>query len=107
MIKIIKEFFSNAWNYIWSKTTVDEKVMDKLHEILDRTEIDDKIVQEYKDAVESGLIDKIKCYVKCYGGYALAVGAGCLFGVSFWWGLGFLVAAGIWAYMTRKATCKI
>jgi hypothetical protein len=98
---------SRVVDKLLEKTTIDEKVMDKLHEILDKTEIDDKIVQEYKDAVESGLIDKIKCYVKCYGGYALAVGAGCLFGVSFWWGLGFLVAAGIWAYMTRKATCKI
>jgi hypothetical protein len=27
MIQIIKEFFSNVWNYIWSKTTVDEKAV--------------------------------------------------------------------------------
>lgn len=33
MIKIIKEFFSNAWNYIWSKTTVDEKAVATVKEI--------------------------------------------------------------------------
>ena len=33
MIKIIKEFFSNAWNYMWSKTTVDEKAVATVKEI--------------------------------------------------------------------------
>lgn len=33
MIQIIKEFFSNAWNYIWSKTTVDEKAVATVKEI--------------------------------------------------------------------------
>jgi len=86
------------------KTQVDEKVLAKINELLDKTEVDDKIVDavaDVKEAItdvkESGLIDKIKCYVKCYGGYILAVGAGCLFGVNFWWGLGLLAATGLWA----------
>ena len=62
-----------------------------------------KLADILNEASESGLIDTIKCYTKCYGGYVLAVGAGCLFGVNFWWGLGFLVAAGAWAY---KVNCK-
>tara|TARA_Y100000004_G_scaffold159167_1_gene185889 strand:+ start:93 stop:323 length:231 start_codon:yes stop_codon:yes gene_type:complete len=33
MIQIIKEFFSNIWNYIWSKTTVDEKAVATVKEI--------------------------------------------------------------------------
>ena len=94
------------------KTEVDEKVLAKVKALLDKTEVDDKIVdavndakEAYAEAKESGLIDKIKCYIKCYGGYALAVGAGCLFGVNLWWGLGFLVAAGLWA---KKVTaCPI
>ena len=94
-------------NKLLAKTTIDEKVKAKLDALLDKTEIDDKIVDAWDKAEASGLIDKIKCYIKCYGGYLLAVGAGCLFGVNGWWGLIFLVAAGIWAYKTRKATCKI
>ena len=46
--------------------------------------------------------DKILCYVKCYGGYVLAVGAGCTFGVNLWAGLGLLVVAAVWAYETKK-----
>ena len=94
-------------NKLLAKTTIDEKVKAKLDALLDKTEIDDIIVDACDKAEASGLIDKIKCYIKCYGGYLLAVGAGCLFGVNGWWGLIFLVAAGIWAYKTRKATCKI
>ena len=98
---------SQVVDKLLAKTTIDEKVMDKLHDILDRTEIDDKIVEEYNEALESGLIDKIKCYIKCYGGYALAVGAGCLFGINLIWGLIFLVASGVWAWKTRKQKCKV
>lgn len=95
------------------KTQVDEKVLAKVQELLDKTEVDDKVVgavkdakAAYADAKESGLIDKIKCYVKCYGGYVLAVGAGCLFGVNFWWGLGFLAAAGLWANKVTACPLK-
>ena len=79
------------------KTEVDEKLLGKIKEALEKTDVDDKILNAYTDAKESGLLDKIKCYVKCYGGYVLAAGAGCLFGVNAWWGLGFLVASGVWA----------
>ena len=86
------------------KTEVDEKLLGKIKEALEKTDVDDKILDAYTDAKESGLLDKIKCYIKCYGGYVLAVGAGCLFGVNGWWGLGFLVAAGILA--NKVAACK-
>jgi len=88
------------------KTEVDEKLLDKIKEVLEKTDVDDKILNAYADAKESGLLDKIKCYVKCYGGYVLAVGAGCLFGVNFWWGLGFLAAAGIWANKVTACPLK-
>ena len=86
------------------KTEVDEKLLGKIKEALEKTDVDDKILDAYADAKESGLLDKIKCYVKCYGGYVLAVGAGCLFGVNGWWVLGFLVASGVWA--NKITACK-
>ena len=54
-------------------------------------------------------MEKIKCYLCCYGGYVLAVGAGCIFGTSLLWGTILLTAAGYWAYKQRccakKGTC--
>ena len=81
-----------------------KKLKKEIKKVLDKTDIDDKLVDAYQEAKASGLLDKIKCYIKCYGGYVLAVGAGCLFGVNFWWGLGFLVAAGVWA--NKITACK-
>ena len=56
------------------------------------------------------LYNKILCYIKCYGGYALAIGAGCSFGANIWWGLGLLVGTGAWAYWAThcnsSAKCK-
>ena len=69
--------------------------------ILDKTNIDEKIIAEYQE--NATLYNKIACYTKCYGGYLLAVGAGCSFGANIWWGLGLLVASAGWAYW---ATCK-
>ena len=86
------------------KTEVDEKLLGKIKEALEKTDVDDKILDAYADSKESGLLDKIKCYVKCYGGYVLAVGAGCLLGVNGWWALGFLAASGVWAY--KVTACK-
>ena len=86
------------------KTEVDEKLLGKIKEALEKTDVDDKILDAYADAKESGLLDKIKCYIKCYGGYVLALGAGCLFEVNGWWSLGFLTASGVWAY--KVADCK-
>jgi len=71
--------------------------------ILDKTDLDEKIVAKYNE--NPSLYNKIWHYTKCYGGYVLAIGAGCLFGVSFKWGLGFLITAGIWAYKV-KCSCN-
>ena len=77
-----------------------------IKKILDKTDLDEKLVAKYNE--NPGLYNKILCYIKCYGGYVLAVGAGCLFGVSFKWGFGFLIAAGVWAYkFTCSKNCKI
>ena len=83
-----------------------KKLKKEIKKVLDKTNIDDKLVDAYQEAKASGLLDKIKCYVKCYGGYVLAVGAGCLFGVNFWWGLGFLAAAGVWAHKITACPLK-
>lgn len=83
-----------------------KKLKKEIKKVLDKTDIDDKLVDAYQEAKASGLLDKIKCYVKCYGGYVLAVGAGCLFGVNFWWGLGFLAAAGVWAHKVTACPLK-
>ena len=88
------------------KTEVDEKLLGKIKDALEKTDVDDKILEVYADTKASGLLDKIKCYIKCYGGYVLAVGAGCLFGVNFWWGLGFLAAAGVWAHKVMACPIK-
>ena len=50
MIKIIKEFFSNAWNYIWSKTTVDEKAVSTVKEIKKRYKL---TTQELADVAKA------------------------------------------------------
>ena len=70
-------------------------VKTEIKKLLDKTDL-----QEVKS---SGLLDKIKCYIKCYGGYLLAVGAGCYFGKNLWIGLALLVVAGIWGY---KVNCN-
>ena len=68
------------------------KVKTAVKKILDKTE-------------KKSLYDTIFCHVKCYGGYVLAVGAGCMFGVNIWWGLGLTVAAGLWGWKVNCA-CK-
>ena len=83
-----------------------KRLKKEIKKVLDKTDIDDKLVDAYQEAKASGLLDKIKCYIKCYGGYVLAVGAGCLFGVNFWWGLGFLAAAGVWANKVTACPLK-
>ena len=76
-----------------------EKIIDDL---LDKTDLDEKIIAKYNE--NPALYNKILCYVKCYGGYVLAVGAGCTFGVSLLWGAILLTGSAIWAYNVRK--CK-
>ena len=76
--------------------------------VLDKTTIDEKIIANIDE--NRNLYNKILCYTKCYGGYLLAVGAGCTFGANIWWGLGLLAAAGGWAYWAthcnNSAKCK-
>ena len=64
-----------------------------------------KVIKKVKSNIDENrsLYNKILCYIKCYGGYLLAVGAGCTFGVNLWAGLGLIIATARWAYWT---TCK-
>ena len=71
--------------------------------VLDKTELDEKVIAHVNE--NRGLYNNILCYAKCYGGYLLAVGAGCTFGANIWWGLGLLVASSIWAYKVN-CSCK-
>jgi len=87
-----------------AKKKVKQVVKKVVKKVLDSTELDEKIVAEYNKAEASGLIDTIKCYTKCYGGYVLAVGAGCTYGTSFIWGTILLAGAAGWAFKTRE--CK-
>ena len=84
---------------------IAKKVVKK---VLDKTTVDEKIIANINE--NRSLYNKILCYTKCYGGYLLAVGAGCTFGVNFWVGLGLLVGAGAWAYWVThcndNAKCK-
>ena len=78
-----------------------KKIKKVVKKVLDKTNIDEKIMENINE--NRSLYNKILCYTKCYGGYLLAVGAGCSFGVNIWWGLGLLAASAGWAYW---ATCK-
>ena len=83
-----------------------KKVRKAVKKILDKTTVDDKIIANINE--NRSLYNKILCYTKCYGGYLLAVGAGCSFGANIWWGLGLLVASAGWAYWATCGckTCK-
>ena len=50
-------------------------------------------------------MDLSLCYIKCYGGYLLAVGAGCTFGTSLLWGTALLAVAGYWGWKVN-CPCK-
>jgi hypothetical protein len=86
------------------KTTVKKAVKKTakkvVKKVLDSTDLDEKLIAEYTE--NKHVINKVLCYIKCYGGYVLAVGAGCTFGVNGWWGLGILAVTSLWAY---KVTC--
>ena len=81
-----------------------EKIVQK---VLDNTELDEKLIAEYKG--NKSLYDMILCYIKCYGGYVLAIGAGCLFGINTIAGIIFLLAAARWAYwqVCKCNACKV
>ena len=85
------------------KKAVKKTAKKVVKKVLDSTELDEKIVANIEE--NRSLYNLILCYIKCYGGYLLAVGAGCTFGANIWWGLGLLVAAGCWAYW-QVCKCK-
>jgi len=89
-------------------TRVKKAVKKIIKKGLDKTTVDEKIIGHIDE--NRSLYNKILCYTKCYGGYLLAVGAGCSFGANIWWGLGLLAAAGGWAYWAthcnNSAKCK-
>ena len=84
------------------------KVKKAVQKILDKTTVDEKVIGHINE--NRSLYNKILCYTKCYGGYLLAVGAGCAFGANFWIGLGLLAATAGWAYWVthcnNNAKCK-
>ena len=82
------------------KKAVKKTAKKVVKKVLDSTELDEKIVAEYKE--HKSTYDMIACYIKCYGGYVMAVGAGCLFGVNTIAATSFLLATVIWGY---KVTC--
>lgn len=46
-------------------------------------------------------------YTKCYGGYVLAIGAGCTLGTSLLWGVILLAGAAYMAYNCCNKCCKV
>ncbi len=85
------------------KAAVKKTAKKVVKKVLDKTDLDEKIVAEYKE--NQSLYDLILCYIKCYGGYVLAVGAGCAFGVNLKLGFGLLGIAAFWAYW-QVCKCK-
>ncbi len=83
-----------------AKKAIKKTAKKVVKKVLDSTTIDEKLVAEYKE--NKSVYDLILCHCKCYGGYLLAVGAGCTFGVSLLWGTILLAAAGLWGW---KVTC--
>jgi len=85
------------------KKTAKKVVKQAVQKVLDSTELDEKIIAGYNE--NKDIIGIVLCYIKCYGGYLLAVGAGCTFGVNLWWALGLLAVAGFWGWKVN-CDCK-
>ena len=71
--------------------------------VLDKTSIDEKVIVHIDE--NRSLYNKILCYIKCYGGYVLAIGTGCSFAVTWKLWLPLLVGTAIWAYLAN-CNCK-
>jgi len=85
------------------KAKAKAKLEKAVKKVLDSTELDEKLVANYNEIKSSYAMTL--CYIKCYGGYVVAVGAGCSFGVSGLVGLGLLIVAGVWGWKVNCA-CK-
>ena len=88
------------------KKAVKKPAKKVVKKVLDSTDLDEKLIAEYKG--NKPTYDLVLCYLKCYGGYVLAVGAGCLFGVNTIAATSFLLAAAIIAYkgVPKSELCK-
>ena len=86
-------------------TRVKKAVKKIIKKGLDKTTVDEKVIEHVNE--NRSLYNKILCYGKCYGGYLVAVGAGCTFGANFWVGLGLLAVSAGWAYWITSANCEI
>lgn len=90
------------------KKAVKKTAKKVVKKVLDSTTIDEKIIANIDE--NRSLYNTILCYCKCYGGYVLAVGAGCTFGASLLWGTILLAGAAGWAYWVThcndNAKCK-
>ena len=85
-------------------TRVKKAVKKIIKKGLDKTTVDEKVIEHVNE--NRSLYNKILCYTKCYGGYLLALGAGCTFGANIWWGLGLLAAAAGWAWWITHCNNK-
>tara|TARA_B100001778_G_scaffold332834_1_gene340001 strand:+ start:1617 stop:1877 length:261 start_codon:yes stop_codon:yes gene_type:complete len=82
------------------------KVKKVVKKVLDKTELDEKLIAEYNE--NKSLIDDILCYAKCYGGYAVALFAGWELCKGDWIvAIPALAATAFWAWTNRKRTCKL
>ncbi len=50
MWKLTKQYWKDMWNYIWSKTSVDEKAIATIKEIKKRYKL---TAQEFKDVADA------------------------------------------------------
>ena len=91
-----------------AKKKIKKTAKKVVKKVLDKTTIDEKIIANIDE--NRSLYNKILCYIKCYGGYLLALISGLTFCSNIWVGLGLLVGAGAWAYWVthcnNNAKCK-
>jgi len=73
---------------------------------MNTSEVRRKYYQKLKINKIKKIMEKIKCYLCCYGGHILAVGAGCMFGVNLLVGTLLLLGSGFWAYKQKTSCCK-
>ncbi len=63
-----------------AKKAVKKTAKKVVQKVLDSTELDEKLIAKYNE--NKSMYDLIACHIKCYGGYVVAVGSGCLMGVN-------------------------